>query len=211
METTVFDRMFRRIQMMFGRGRVTLVDDSGTVQKMQVQMSAMETSDARYRLAEFGFSSNPPVGSDILALHVTGDRAGGAVFATNHQPSRPKGLKSGESMLYSQDGKQVYMTASGGIVVEAKGQDVTVNDAANVTWNCSGDFTLKCGGKFNVEAPGGTNIDSPTVAATGDVQDNSGSNSTTMKTMRQIYDQHTHSGTDSDGDSFTTQPPNQTE
>lgn len=157
MEMTVFDRMFRRIQMMFGRGRVKLVDDSGAVQMMQVQMSAIETSDARYRLAEFGFSSNPPIGSDVLALHVTGDRASGAVFATNHQLSRPKGLKSGESMLYSQDGKHVYMTASGGIVVEAKGQDVTVNNAGTVTINAQ-NVVVNASSNVSVSAQGSVEI-----------------------------------------------------
>jgi phage baseplate assembly protein V len=192
MSTAILERAQRAIRALVGRGRVTYVDDSKTVQKMQVTMSGLETPDNRIRVAEFGFTSNPPIGSDVVALHVAGDRSAGVVVGTNHQPSRPTGLSAGESMLYSQDGKQVYLTASGGIVVEAKGQDVVVNDARNVTWNCTGDFTLNVGGKFNVVAPGGTNLTTPAVKSSGDIQDNSATNTHTMAQMRSIYNTHTH-------------------
>jgi phage baseplate assembly protein V len=190
----ILDQHYFRIAMLFGRGRITApVDDSGSVQIVQVQMSGLEVADERYRVPEFGFTSNPPIGSDVLALHVAGDRTAGAVVATNHQPSRPTGLQPGETMLYSQDGKHVYITSSGGIVVEAKGQDVAVNNARNVVWNCSGDFTLKLGGKFNVVAPGGTNFDTPTLDSTGDITDQTGSgNAESMSLMRTKYNEHDH-------------------
>lgn len=142
MESLALERLFRRVQMLFGRGRVTGVNDAGTIQVMQVKMNDRETGDNRYRVAEFGFTSVPPDGSDALVVFVSGDRGTGAVVATNHQASRPTGLQTGESMLYSKDGKQIHMTASGGIVVNANGQNVVINGAADVTWNCSGTFTL---------------------------------------------------------------------
>ncbi|TCK36732.1 phage baseplate assembly protein V [Paraburkholderia sp. BL8N3] len=203
METTVLERLFRRVQMLFGRGRVTYVNDSGSVQSMQVKMSEWETLDNRIRLAEFGFTSNPPIGSDVLALHISGDRGSGAVFATNHQPSRPKGLAAGESMVYSQDGKSIYITASGGIVIEAKGQPVTVNNASNVTCNCTG--------VFKIVAPGGVEIDAPTTRSTGDIQDNVATNTRTMKQMRVTYNTHTHPvpNVQSGGSTVTSNAPNQ--
>lgn len=203
--SSVIERVFRRVQMLFGRGRVTMVDDSGTVQEMQVHMSDWETTDGKVRLVEFGLASNPPVGSDALVAHIAGDRGAGAVFATNHQLSRPKGLAPGETMLYSQDGKSVYITASGGFVVEAKGQNVVVNDAADVTCNCSG--------VYKVVAPGGVIFDTPLVASTGDIQDNSGSQPRTMATMRSIYDGHNHNVKNVQGGSSTvvSEAPNQPE
>ncbi len=146
----------RRIYSLVGRGRVKLVDDSGPVQKMQLLMSGMETPDKRYRVPEFGFTSNPPIDSDAIALHISGDRSAGVVIGTNHQPSRPTGLQPGESMIYSEDGKYIYLTASGGIVVEAKGQNVVVNDAANVTCNASATLT----------------VNAPTIVLNGNVQIN---------------------------------------
>lgn len=213
MDDALFERLVRRVQMMFGRARISYVDDSGPVQKVQVRVSALETSDNRLRLAEFGFSSNPPIDSDALFLGISGDRSAVAAVATNHQPSRPRGLQSGETMLYSQDGKSVYMTAAGGIVVEAKGQDVVVNNAKDVTWNCTGDFTLNCGGKFNVVAPGGSAFDSPTLTNTGDMQDNIATNSNTAEDSRQIFDSHNHDivSVQTGGSTVTSKQPNQQE
>ncbi|WP_257803282.1 phage baseplate assembly protein V [Burkholderia glumae] len=183
--------IFDRIRNLFGRGRITLVDDSGPVQIVQLRMNGLEVPAGRFRVPEFGFSSNPPIGSDAIAGHVAGDRSAGVVVGTNHQQSRPRGLSPGESILYSQDGKSVYLK-NGAIVVEAKGQDVVVDDAANVTWTCSGDFKIVAGGKFSVVAPGGSDFDTPMLASTGDMQDNTETNSETMKAMRELYDTHTH-------------------
>ena len=101
----MIERVFRRVQMLFGRGRITLIDDSGPVQMAQMTTNDGMTLDDRYRLTEFGFSSVPPVGSEVLAAHMSGDRTAGVVISTNHQPSRPRNLATGESMLYSEDGK----------------------------------------------------------------------------------------------------------
>jgi phage baseplate assembly protein V len=148
------DHLYARIAMLFGRGRITgPVDDSGTVQMVQVQKSGLEVADEQYRVAEFGFTSNPPIGSDVLTLHVAGDRTAGAVIGTNHQPSRPKNLDSGGTMIYSQDGKYVYLTASGGISVFANGQPVNVTGATTVTVNASQEISLISQTKVAVTAP----------------------------------------------------------
>jgi phage baseplate assembly protein V len=178
------ERIYRRVLLAVGRGKVTTGNDTGSVQKLQAGLSPLEVRDGTPRLAEFGFTSYPPDGSDAVALFVGGDRSEGVIVATGHQQSRPTGLSQGESMMYSQDGKQVYMTASGGIVVNANGQNVVVNDAADVTWTCTG--------KFKVVAPGGVEFDTPLVSSTGDIQDNSGTNEDTMADMRHDYDEHGH-------------------
>lgn len=176
MDATILSRLLRRVQMMVGRGRVAIVDDSGAAQIAQVLMSDLEVPNDRFRMAEFGFTSNPPAGSDAIVLHLTGERKSGVVVGTNHQASRPRGLNAGESMLYSQDGKSIYMTASGGIVVEAKGQSVTVQDATVVT--------IKAATKVRLETP--------RFECTGDIVDNCDSTGRSMSADRQIYDQHEH-------------------
>lgn len=153
------DNDYSRVQSQITRGRISYVDDSGVVQEVQVKMNALDLPSYRYRVPEFGLTSNPPTGSDAIVAHVAGDRTTGVVLGTNHQPSRPTGLQPGETMLYSQDGKSVYITAAGGIVVEAKGQPVTINDASNVTVNCSGIF--------KVVAPGGVQFQTPTMTVSG--------------------------------------------
>lgn len=178
MSDELIERVFRRVQMLFGRGRVALIDDSGPVQQLQMTTNHGKTLDDRLRVTEFGFSSMPPIGSEVLAAHMSGDRTAGVVISTNHQPSRPRGLSYGESMLYSEDGKQIYLTASGGIVVEAKGQDVTVNNATNVTINASTEIRMN----------------TPIVKVSGDILDNCDTNTRTIAAMRGIYDSHRHGG-----------------
>jgi phage baseplate assembly protein V len=201
----IIERVARRVLLSLARALVTTVNDSGGVQMMQVKLNALETRDNTPRVAEFGLTSNPPVNSDAFVVFLGGDRSNGVVLGTVHQPSRPKNLASGETMIYSQDGKYVYLTASGGIVVEAKGQPVTVNDASNVTVNCSG--------VFKVVAPGGVQFVTPTVTSTGDMQDNTGTNSHTMAQMRSIYNTHTHpiANVQTGSSTINTNAPSQTE
>lgn len=170
------ERMYRRILLTVGRGKVGPVVDSGTVQTMQVTLGPLEVRDDTPRLAEFGFTSNPPNGSDAALLFVGGDRSNGVVLGTNHQPSRPKGLQPGETMLYSQDGKYVYMTASGGISVFANGQPVNVSGATIVTITASEEVIA----------------DTPILKCTGDIIDNYQTNTKTMALMREEYDEHEH-------------------
>ncbi len=107
-------------------------------------------------------------------------------------------------MLYSLIGQQVYLSTSG-IVVEAKGLPVTVNNASDVTWNCSG--------KFKVVAPGGVEFDTPMVKSSGDIIDNSATNANTMAAMRTIYNGHKHvvTGVQSGSSQVTSNTPTQTE
>ena len=199
-------RLERRVLTSLGRGRVTTANDSGPVQMLQVQINELETIDNVPRLAEFGFTSMPPDGSDVGISFIAGDRGNGAVVSTGHQDSRPRGLKAGESMLYSQDGKQVYLTAGGGIVVDANGQDVVVNNARDVTWTLTG--------KLKFVAPGGVEFDAPNVSSTGDFTDNTATgNTSTMKTMREIHDTHDHDLIEiqTGSSTVTTKVPNQQE
>ncbi|WP_131753602.1 phage baseplate assembly protein V [Burkholderia vietnamiensis] len=185
MDLKILDRVTRRILTMIGAARVTTFNDAGSVQKLQVKVNDLETIDNLVHALQFGFTSGPPNGTDVAIVFIGGDRSNGVVVASNHQDSRPTNLKAGESMVYSQDGKQIYLTASGGIIVNANGQPVEVNNASDVTWNCSG--------KFKVVAPGGVEFDTPNVASTGDITDNTGSGNTqTMKSMRDDYDEHDH-------------------
>ena len=140
--TGVMERLWRRVQLMSSWGRVTFSDDSRSAQLLQVKLNDSETRDDTPRIAEFGLTSRPPDGSDVLVVFLGGDRSKGVVVATAHQASRPKGLLAGETMLYDLWGKSVYLTKAGGIVVEAQGAPVTVSNATTVTINAADSVEL---------------------------------------------------------------------
>lgn len=135
-------RFWRRIQLTVGRGRVTTSNDSKSAQILQVRLGALETRDGTPRLAEFGFTSRPPVGSDVVVLFIAGDRSNGVAVATGHQASRPTGLEEGEAMVYDLWGKSIYFTKAGGIVIDAKNTPVTVNNATTVTINATDEVVM---------------------------------------------------------------------
>ncbi|MCY0854348.1 hypothetical protein [Cupriavidus sp. D39] len=81
-------------------------------------------------------------------------------------------------MIYSQDGKQVYLTASGGIFVKANGQPVEVDGATTVTINAATKVRMV----------------TPLLECTGDIIDNADTNTHTIAQMRVLYDEHTHGG-----------------
>lgn len=172
----LISRLARLVNSITGRGRVTTTNDSGNVQLVQIQTNSLETIDGLPRLAEFGFTSVPPNGSDAVLVFLGGGRTNGAVIATGHQASRPKGLAAGEVKIYSQDGKFVHLTASGGVIVEAKNQPVTVNDATTVTINAATKVRMV----------------TPRFECTGDIVDNCDTTGRSMAADRVIYDGHTH-------------------
>ena len=171
--------ILQRLRMMIGRGRVTFLDDSGPAQVVQVQFGPLETNDC-LRLAEFGFASNPPVGSDVAAVFISGDRSNGIVVATGNQTLRLKNLLPGESALYDALGKYIYLTKNG-IVIEAKGQPVTINNASTVTVNAATEVVLNTP---TLQVNGN-------IVASGDISDQNGAKGT-LQHIRDDYDVHTH-------------------
>ncbi|MCP1376051.1 phage baseplate assembly protein V [Dyella lutea] len=177
-EAGMLARFWRRIQLVIGRGRVTTSNDSGAVQMLQVRLGALETRDSTPRLAEFGFTSRPPVGSDVVVLFIGGDRSNGVAIATGHQSSRPIDLEEGEAMVYDLWGKSIRFTKAGGIVIDAKNTPVTVNNATTVTINASTEVVMN----------------TPTLSVSGDIVAG-GNVSDSVRSMaadRVIFNAHTN-------------------
>ncbi len=188
-------RLGHRLQALVGIGRVTLVDDTtGTVQRAQLTLGQLETRDNTPRLAEYGFASNPPPGTDAVLLFVGGDRSNGVVIATGNQTFRLKGLASGDAALYDSRGQSVWLTP-GGIVVNGAGLPMVINNTPSLTVNASTSVTLNtptthCTGNLNVDG---------NVVAQGDIFDHGNKS---MAGMRTVYNGHTH--TDPQGGSVST-------
>lgn len=110
----------RRINMMISRGALEGTSDDGDIQTMQVALLADETADDVERIQTYGLSTNPPNGGDALVAFVGGNRDHGVVLAVNDRGSRPKGLKSGEVVLYNDQSVKLSLTADGDLAIETK-------------------------------------------------------------------------------------------
>lgn len=137
-----------RIAGMLGIGRITSQKDSGEIQQAQYQ-TPLEVASAP-RMADFGFSSGLPVGTDVVIAFIGGDRSSPVIIASNHQGYRRTGLNEGETAIYNKWAMEVLLTENG-VFIDAKGKDVEVNNAANVIINASEGIlantpVLKCTG-----------------------------------------------------------------
>ncbi|WP_145502023.1 phage baseplate assembly protein domain-containing protein [Yersinia similis] len=166
--------LYRQIKMLLGIGRVTAFDDSNEVQTVQYQ-TPLEIHSDTPRLAEFGFSSGLPAGSDVVIGFLGGDRSSGMIIASHHPAYRHVGLNAGETVIYSQWGQFIKLTESG-VVIEAGNQPVTVSNATEVTVNASVKVRLN----------------TPLLEVSGNIIDNADSNSATLKTLRDAYNSHNH-------------------
>lgn len=165
-------RIWDRLRFVVGRGRVALVDDSGNVQYVQVVLSPLEAANLR-RVAEFGLASNPPAGSDAVAIFVGGDRSNGVVIGTNNQSLRPKGLQPGEVMVYDAIGQSVYLSKTG-IVVNGGGNPINIGNASQVNINNVPQVNINGATTVTVQASSDIALNTPAVNASTDI--NAGGN-----------------------------------
>lgn len=93
-----------RLSLMIGRAILNVIDDSQGIQFVQLSALAGETLDKIPRMQNFGFTSNPPAGSEAIVLSLGGNRENMVVVATENRDSRFKSLAAGESAQYSADG-----------------------------------------------------------------------------------------------------------
>lgn len=125
--------MINRILTMLRSGRVTLVDDSGPVQRVQIDEGSLGAVGGRrildkvMKLGHFGFASIPPIGSEALLAAPNGERTHTMVIGTNHQPSRPRDMKPGDAAMYDVRGAKVELTESG-LVIDCAGLPAVVRN-----------------------------------------------------------------------------------
>lgn len=157
---TPFERMFRRVMMMIGRGRLTAVNDSGAVQLVQIRLGTDEVRDNTPRVLDYGISSSAPPGSDAVVLFVGGDRSNGAVIGTNHQGSRPRNLKVGEVIIYDDQGQIIHITRTGIVItapgkkVRIEGKDIDLHATNSWSWDVDGygqRITSQGGGAYQIQ------------------------------------------------------------
>lgn len=136
----VIERLYRCVMLAFGRGRITFVDDSGAVQKLQVRFGSMEIIDNMPAPHDYGYTCHPPIGSDVFASFLGGNRSNGLVVSIGSQTYRMKNLASGEVAIYDVLGQSVHLTQSG-IVINSAGLPITINGdiQLNGSLNATGD------------------------------------------------------------------------
>ena len=123
--SSMIKKLVSRVEMMLGKAMLTALDDSGDLQLVKLSGLANEDQDGIERLQNYGLSSLPPNGSEMLVAYLNGNRDHGVVVVCDSGAYRPKGLKPGETILYSMHGQTIYLDEDKNIVVTSKPGEVT--------------------------------------------------------------------------------------
>jgi phage gp45-like len=104
----------RKVQLIFSTGRTsTLVDDSGVIRKVQIQLGPSQTRDGTPVMQHYGFASNMPPNCDAIFYALNGDRSVGVILGSNHQSYTIKNLGNGAVALYDMFGNRVVLDSTG--------------------------------------------------------------------------------------------------
>lgn len=115
------------------RGVITLVKAAGSVQLLQVDGLAGEQLQDNELFQHYGFTSNPPPGTMCIVLPIGGKTAHGIIIATEHGSYRLKGLQSGETALYTDEGDNLVLKR--GHIMEANTETFRVNASTAIELN----------------------------------------------------------------------------
>lgn len=197
----------RRLSNMVARGTVSLVNAATKMQSLQLRLLAGESKDDVEHFEPYGLTSHPQPGAECVALFLDGDRSHGVVVCVADRRYRVKGLASGEVILHDDQGQSVYLMRSGIKLTDKAGSTVVMQGDGSGSMTFAAGLTINANSKIVGTLEVTQNITSDaSITAAQDVGDQGGTK--TMAGMRSVFDAHTHSGTDSHGDGFTTNPPN---
>jgi phage gp45-like len=126
----------QRIANLLARGAVTLVDASKKLQTLQVALLDDEAKDLIEHLEPYGFTSNPPVGAEVLVGFIEGDRSHGVAIVASDRRYREKNLLPGEVALYDQWAHFIKITQTG----------IIINGNVTITGNVATTGTLQNNG-----------------------------------------------------------------
>lgn len=197
------ERMYRRILLVIGRGRIKTGKDDGSVQMQQVSLGQAETFDDVPRLCEYGFNSMPPAESDAVMVFVGGNRLDGVIIATGHQMYRMRSLKPGEVALSDDRGQSIYLSQAG-IVINGGGLPIKLMNSPEVTLDAP---TVHLTGNLNID---GDVMVQQNITAQVDIMDHGNKS---MRAMRDVFNGHDHTVTkvQPGGGAAKSDPPNQRE
>ena len=91
------------------RGTLNLVKSADNIQKVQVSGLADETLQDVELMQQFGLTSVPPAGTQVVVLPMGGETTHSIVIATENGSFRVKNLQSGEVAVYDESGSSVIL------------------------------------------------------------------------------------------------------
>lgn len=156
----------RRIENMLARGTLTALNRARKMQRIQAKLLGGESKQSMEFFEQYGITSAPHDGAELLAAFMDGDRSHGVVICVADRRYRLL-VEQGEVAIYDDQEQCVHLTRTG-IVIEGKGFPIALKSTEKVL------------------------VDSPMLECTGDIKDNCETTGLTMQAMRTKYNTHVH-------------------
>jgi phage gp45-like len=158
-----------QMQLMVGRCVLKAAKSAGLM-VMQIEALEGETIDGAERLENYGLAGFPPGGSEGVFVEVGGSRDHPITVAMENRGIRPA-LENGEVKVYSMFNQLIHLDKNGDLII-----DVPNN------------MTIKTK-NLTITAPDDVNV-TGNINSTADIKDKK----STMQSMRDTYNPHTHGG-----------------
>jgi phage baseplate assembly protein V len=105
----LLDPVRRAVRLLLTRGVLRLVADDATLQRVQVTALAGETLDGLERWQDYGITSVPHPGAEVLVGSVGGNRSHAVVLRVDDRRYRLRALEEGEVALYTDEGDVIHL------------------------------------------------------------------------------------------------------
>ncbi len=133
----ISEMVTNRIRNTFARGEVKAVT-KGKTTKLKVEFLEGEVFDGIEMPNQYGSNMHPPVGSEVIALFLGGNRDHGSVLAVfNKQHTNQDTLEEGEQSLFDKNGTKILLKADGSIHITPNGGTVYISGHLVVSGNVS--------------------------------------------------------------------------
>ncbi len=112
-----------------GKTRAAM-QDAGATPLVQAGFGDLQLLDGLQIVQHFGFSSSPPLGSNVVAAFVGGDKSRGVILGSVEPGSRRKFLVPGEAVVHDLWGNEAHFGQHGISITHAT--NVTIKVAASI-------------------------------------------------------------------------------
>lgn len=136
------------------RGKVARVQAGGGVQKIQVEGLDGETVQDLEHAENFGFTSNPPAGSDCVVVPLGGKTSHGIIVTTTNGAYRITGLSDGETAVYNADGAKMVLKKGRIIEIDCEMLNIKAPSGVNIKAAAGVDITadnVKCSAQVTAQ------------------------------------------------------------
>ncbi len=171
-------KLTRKVFDLVSRAVIRTKNPDRPMRTLQTEHLPGDVRDDVEHYEPYGFTSEPHIGSEGVAVSIDGNRGHTIVIIAADRRYRIMGLKDGEVAMYDDLGKTVILKRNE-LLVDAKDSPVVINSGSKVTIKAP---------EVVVDAANSTFKGN--ITATGDISDKVG----TMASMRSTYNGHTHNG-----------------